>query len=213
MSVYTVTAVNNSTTPWTFFIYQPPISGNLTLAWLASQHPIPSGGGITQFPWQTNYQFVWAATGFIQPGKVVKPAAKKDCDPQDANTTTFTFQGPIPVFSEPVPGATKGTLCIFDGSNIPPDTYAVGVGLSGNATYVENAGPGFRHALTPPTTYYIAAISVVEQGQVLDIRTITQSAKIPFSPGVYSITATLQADNLWTFTSGPPRVVKGAKVK
>ena len=223
MSVYTVTAVNNSLTFWKFFVYQPPIGGDLTLAWFASPILIPNRGGTTLFNWQTNYQFVWSQTGIVEPGKVIKASGEKNCDPDGANTTTFTFQGGTPVLSDPVPGGDKGTLSIFNGPTIPPHTFAEGIGMSGSATFVLNAGPNLSHTLSiPKPAYYIAAIIEVEQGEVMDVTTITKTAEIPFptGPGVFNVTATLQADNTWSFIppfvgEGPQvgQVAKGAKVK
>ena len=218
MAFYTVLAVNNSETAWKFFVYQPPVAGDLTLAWLASPS-IPNGGGFTTFYWQTNYQFVWSATGIVEAGKIVTAGGEKNCDPQGSNTTTFAVQDGTPVLSDPVSGGSEGTLYIFDGSTTPINTYAVGIGMSGSPTYVENAEPSLEHSLTPKPAYYIAAIEEVEQGKIMDTTTITKIAEINFPENVYNMTATFEADDTWSITQPSvgqgakvPQVAKGAKV-
>ena len=208
MALYTVTAVNNSTTSWKFFVYQAPVAGQLSLAWFVSPS-IPNGGGFTAFFWQTNYQFVCADTGRVEPGKVVKVSGEKNCDPDGANTTTFTVQDGTQVLSDPTPGNTRGTLYIFDASSTPANTYAVGIGMSGSPTFVQNAGPNFQHPLTPQLAYYIAAIEEVEQGEIMDTAIITKRAPIVFPPNLYNMTATFRADNTWSIV--PSSVGQGAK--
>ena len=201
MTKYSVQVVNNSETAWKFFVYQSPPSdvSDLTLAWFASPFRIPSGGD-TQFDWDINYQFMWSATGIVKPGITFTASGQKDCDPQDANTTTFTFQDDTPDLSEPVPGGDKGNLYIHDGHNVPSKTFAVGVGMSGSGTFVVNAGPNLGHTLTPTPAYYIAAIDEVKVGEIMDIKTITQTAEIKFPSGVTTMVATLQSDNTWSIT-------------
>ena len=212
MPTYSVQVFNNSKTTWKFFVYQPPpVSySNLTLAWLASRVQIPSGH-TTQFVWQKSYQFVWSATQTVEPGVIIQARGQVYCDPQGANTTWFEFQNGTPALSDPVSGGAKGTLYINDAPNIPPHLYAVGIGMSLSPTFVESAEPNLPHMLIPLPDYYIAAIDEVEQGEVMDVKTITKTAEIPqFPTGVYNMTATFQADDTWSFT--PFSVGQEAKV-
>ena len=64
-----------------------------------------------------------------------------------------------------------------------------------------NAGPNLAHELTPTPVYYIGAIDEVEEGEVMDIKTVTKTAEIQFPADVYNMTATLQADNTWSITA------------
>ena len=206
MTTYSVTVVNNSRSAWKFFLYQTPPGHDLdlvSLAWLALPFKVPNGGASTRFYWQTNYQFVWSTTAIVKPGKIIKASGLKSCDPQGANTTTFTLQGSTPVFSDPVSGGNKGTLYINDDAAIPSQTYAVGIGMSDNPTFVVNAEPNMTHPLTPTpvNSVYIAAIDEVEQGEVIDLTTLNKTAQIEFPTGVYNMTATFQAYNMWTFTA------------
>ena len=201
--------VNNNKTAWKFFVYQRVYTSDLTVAWLASSIQIPSGY-TTQFIWQSNYQFVWGTTGIVEPGTIFRASGQVNCDPQGANTTTFAIQDGTPAFSEPVSGSNKGTLTINEDPNILPNTYAVGIGMAQSATFVVNAEPNLTHMITPLPGYYIAAIDEVEQGEVMDTKTITKNAEIQFPTGVYNMTATFQADDTWSIT--PSSVGQEAKV-
>ena len=195
---YNVTVKNNANAPWKFYVFQSPpaITNDLTLAWFASPFHI-APGDMTTFSWNTNYQFVWSATGEVKPGITFKATGSKEGDPQVKNQTKFTFVNDTPDLSDPTTGGPQGSLTIHDGDTVPPKTFAVGVGMSGNGTYVVNAGPNLVHQFTPTPAYYVAAIEEVEEGQVMDIKTITETGDLKFPPNVYSLTATLKADNTW----------------
>ena len=209
MATYSVQVINNSKTAWKFFLYQPcDYPSFQTLAWLASAIQIRSGY-TTVFIWQSNYQFVWGATGIVKTGTIFIAGGEINCDPQAKNATTFTIQDGTPVFSDPVSGR-KNTLAITDGPKVPFETYAVGIGMSGSGTVITQAEPTITHMFTPTTGYYIAAIEEVEQGEVMDIKTITKNAEIHFPTGVYNMTATFQADDTWIIT--PSSVEQGTKV-
>ena len=218
MSTYTVEVVNDANTAWQFYVYQSPPAktSDLTLAWFASPFKIPNRGGTFYFDWQINYQFMWSTTGTVGPGITFEACGIKECDPDSSNTTMFTLQDDNPDLSDPVFGGNKGTLYINNGGEIPINTYAVGIGMSGSGTFCVNAEPNLIHEFTPTPTYYIAAINEVEQGEVMDIKTITLTAEIKFPINVYKMTATLQANDTWSITQTPfevPQVAKGAKVK
>ena len=73
--------------------------------------------------------------------------------------------------------------------------------MSGDGTFVVNAKSNLHHTFTPTPIHYIVASDEVEKGEVMDKTTITQTAEIQFPTGVYSMTATLQADNTWSITA------------
>lgn len=198
MPPYSVKVINNANTAWKFFLFQSPpaITDSLTLAWFASPFHIAPGDN-TSFSWNLSYQFVWSATGQVKPGITFKATGLKDCDPQRKNQVNFTFVNDTPKLTDPASGGAPGSLTICDENNVPANTFAVGVGMSGNGTYVVNAGPNLEHQFTPEPAYYIAAIEEVEEGQVMDIKTITQAGELKYPPNVYKLTATLKADNTW----------------
>ena len=198
MTNYSVNVVNDSADPWKFYVYQepPPVTNNLSLAWLVSPYHTAVGDSVS-FGWKIQYSFVWSATGVLKPGVQFTATGLKDCDPAGKNLTSFTFEKDTPKLSDPTTGETIGILTIKDGDNVPSNTFAVGVGMSGKGTYVVNAGPNLTHHFTPEPKYYIVAGDEVIEGEVKDITTITRSAPLVFPLNVRKLTATLKSNNTW----------------
>ena len=193
---YSVQMKNQSNQSWSFVVYQQPPANAESLAWFASPFNIGVGSEIT-FSWNLSYQFVWAATGVLQPGINFSALGMKDCDPTGANTTNFTITNNTPGLSDSVFGSASGTLKIVDGRDVPPNKYSVAVAMSQNGVFAVNAGPNLTHVFTPTPTYWVTAMQNVKEGDVMDINTVTQNTQLKFPPNVYSLTATLQADNTW----------------
>ncbi|NET46622.1 MAG: protein rhiA [Okeania sp. SIO2B3] len=199
---YSLTLVNNSGTPWTFYVYQKmpqPVANVFSLAWFASPFVIVDGAQIT-FTWEIVYNFVWSATGMLIPGVNFQASQAIEANLSDANTTTFDVT-PGPSFTPPVKGLPSGSLVIKDQSNVPNNTYSVGIGMSGTGTFVAQAGPNLTHTFTPTPSYWVAAGNQVTVGTVLDITTVTLTKEAKFPVNVYSLKGTLGPDNDWTFVN------------
>ena len=198
---YSVKVVNKGAAPSKFYVYQQPptIANNLSLAWFASPYRIAAGDNIT-FSWNIQYSFVWSDTGIVKAGVIFASMGLKECDPSGNNVTSFTFENDTPQLSEPMTGGTAGSLTINDGITIQSNRFAVGVGMSGKGTYVVNAGPNLTHQFTPEPKFYVVAADKVEEGEVMDITTVTESGSLAFPPNVYNLTATLKSDNTWDIT-------------
>ena len=199
MTAYDVQVINSSETPWKFYIYQSPPAdaSDLTLAWLATKFVIAPGAQNT-FQWDINYQLMWSAVGVIRPGVRFIARERKNCTLGTQNTSKFTFSDDEPALSDPTFTGDKASYSyILDGPDVPSKEFSVGVGMSGNATVAVSAGPNLSHVFTPTPTYYIAAANEVQEGEVMDIKTITQTAQIKFPPNKCTATATF---NTWSIT-------------
>jgi hypothetical protein len=197
---YKLTLKNESAAAWTFYVYQKlpqPVADVFSLAWFASPFVIVPGNKIS-FEWQIDYNFVWGATGVVMPGVTFDASGEILADPAGDNTTTFSTQ-PGPNLSAAVQAPPSGSLVINDASNVPNNTFSVGIGMSGTGTYVVQAGPNLKHTFTPTPSYWVAAGSNVKVGTVLNIQTITQTAEAKFPVNVFSLTGTLDQSNKWTF--------------
>lgn len=202
-TTYSLTMVNQSAADWTFYVYQKapqPSADVFSLAWFASPFVIVKGNQIT-FKWHLTYDFVWSATGQLLPGVDFSASGIRPASPNDNNTTNFDTK-PGPHLSTPVPGQPTGSLVIQDSVNVPNNTYSVGIGMSGTGTYAVQAGRSLKHTFTPTPSYWVAAGTNVQIGTVLNITTITPTAEVLFGPNVFSMTATLDASNNWTFKNG-----------
>lgn len=195
---YSLTLKNQSRMPWIFYVYQkmPQPSNNFfSLAWLASPLMIPVGDQIT-FEWEVVYNFVWGETGNISPGATFNASGVIDADPAGANATTFSAS-PEPNLSGAVKAPPVGSLIISDAGSLPLYVYSVGIGMSGAGIHVVQAGPNLTYQFRPTLNYWIAAGTDEKVGTVLSIQTITHTAEVKFSEGVFSKTMTFNEALQW----------------
>jgi hypothetical protein len=194
---YSLTLKNESGRDWVFYVYQTmpdPTPTMLSLAWFASPYPIAVSDEI-EFKWYIDYNFVWGSTGEIKPGITYKASGKKDADLQKSNSTEFGYNSSgAPTLSLPtLDEKSKGTLVINDLDK----KYSVGIGMSGQGTFVEQAGPTLQHFFTPTPIYWVGAATKMSVGEVLDIKTLTKTEKVVFATRVYAVTKTLNASYQW----------------
>ena len=205
---YSLRVVNQSTNFVDMCVYQDDpdlgVPDVMSLAWFAK----PAYPSTTvNFRWTIDYSFVWSETGELIPGvffdaSQVWPADPSVVKPSTADTagnqvgyahpsrSAYTFT------STPTSGAKVGTLYVKEASDLPLKQASVGIGMSGSGTFAVQAQPNMNLTFTPHPVYYLAA-GTFAQGEVLDIGSITNSVRIAFPPGTFSMTATLQADNTW----------------
>jgi hypothetical protein len=197
--LYSLTLKNQSTQPWTFYVYQQLSNqspGNFSLAWFASPFLVMVGSQII-FEWNVAYDFVWGSTGgVIIPGSRFRTNQVIGADPNGNNSTTFSM-APGPNLSPPVPAPPPGSLIINEEDNVPNNQYAVGIGMSGAGTYIMQAGPNLRHQFVATPDYWIAAGTDVQVGTVLNPQANNLSANVQFPPNVFSLTMTLDPSNHW----------------
>ncbi len=200
---YSLTLKNQSAAPWTFYVYQKmpqQVADVFSLAWFASPFVLTVGNQIT-FTWEIDYNFVWSATGTIMPGITFNAFGTENADPDGNNTTNFTTS-PGPNLSPAAPGQPAGSLVIKDGSDVPNNTYSVGIGMSGTGTYAVQAGTNLTHTFTPTPSYWVAAGTNVQVGTVLNITTVGVTAEAKFPNNVFKLIGTLDTANTWTFKNG-----------
>jgi len=176
--------------------YAPDINqqGVMSLAWFA-QPSNPTTRIV--FNWNVNYDFVWAETGELVPGVMFVASQTWPADLSTMNQVTYSEQSGAYTFENQGPGPVQGTLFVKESSLIPANASAVGIGMSGNGTFVVQAEPNITASFTPHPAYWITFGSYTE-GEVLNIQEITNPAQISFPVNVYSMTAILNADNTWT---------------
>ena len=197
---YKLSVINDGHRDWKFYVYQkdpyqtqPDV---FSLAWIVSPFLLRNQTQI-EFQWSSEYAFVWNKSGKLKPGVTVVTSGKQDCSPSGCNATVFKAK-PAPGLSEPTKEAEPGILLIKDDDDVAPDTFSVGIGMSGAGTFLQQAGPSLIHKFIPTPSYWVAAGIDVEVGSVLDIQSITPTTEVNFPPNVYSMTATLKKDNTWS---------------
>ena len=198
---YNLTLKNNSTTPWTFYIYQqaPEQPGNevFSLAWFASPYTINPATNIT-FSWTMEYGFVCGTCESIRPGATFSASDQVSGDLNLNNSIELVNWKNKPSLNNPVRGNHPGAMTIRSHSDVPDKSVAAGMSLSGSATFITATGPNLAHVFTPTPTYWIAAGTDVQAGTVLDISAIKQNAKVVFPANSHSLTYSFGPDNQWS---------------
>jgi hypothetical protein len=195
---YSVVFVNNSSQTGSACIYQQDpnigIPDVMSLAWFAK---LAAPTTKISFQWTINYNFVWSQTGALVPGVIFMASQTWAADLSSTNQVTFTNNGGAYTFKNQTKGPAQGNLYITEDGTIPPNQAAVGVGMSGFGTFVVQSQPNMNLIFTPHPEYWITFGNFM-QGEVMDITEINNPGQIQFPPNVYSMTATLNADNTWT---------------
>lgn len=201
---YQLYFVNNSTMSGNACVYQQDpnrMPNVMSLAWFTKA---ANPNTTLMFNWDIQYNFVWSQTGMLVPGVVFFASEKVNADLSQQNKIGFSYQNNAFTFQKPpVQGPQAGTIFIEQDGTIPANTASVGIGMSGAGTFAVQAQPNVLATFTPHPEYWIT-FGNYQQGEVMDIGTITQKAQISFPPNVYVMTATLNADNTWKVTQGMP---------
>lgn len=201
---YSLNLINQSAQPWYFFVYQKmpgQVRDIFSLAWFCSPYLIRQRSSI-RFVWELSDNFVWSDTGQLIPGVDFQAGGVIDCNRDTRNSTDFSLDTG-PGFSDPTSGQPGGSLIIDDAANVPNNRFSVGIGMSGFATFVTQAGTNLRQVFSPgPANYWVAAGSHTEVGSVLSVDTIVQAAEAKFPSAVFDLDCTLEEDNTWKITPG-----------
>ena len=193
---YSLLFVNNSSNLGDACVYQqdPAIGPDvMSLAWF-SKTAAPTTK--VQFQWSIQYNFVWSQTGTLTPGVIFTASQTWNADLSTTNKVTFNNIGGAYTFQNQGPGPANGNLYISETSAVAANC-AVGVGMSGFGTFVVQSQPNWNLVFSPHPEYWIT-FGTFTQGEVMDITSVNNPAQIKFPVNVYSMTATLNADNTWT---------------
>jgi hypothetical protein len=150
------------------------------------------------FTWSLDYSFVWGETGALKPGIIFKASQTVEADLNMGNQITLDYNEYGYLFSEPASfSQAQGKLVINTTGRVPNNKATLGVGMSGNGSFVIQATPNYAFEYIPHPTYYIVFGDYV-QGQVMDSTHFTKAKKIVFDNNEYTKSVTLNSDNTWT---------------
>lgn len=197
---YSIVFVNNSTNFANACIYQQDpdlgVPSVQSLAWFTKPaYPTTK----LSFSWTLSYYFVWSETGPLGPGAVFMASQAWPADLSTTNMVTLTKEGGAYTFQGQGPGPTPGRLNIMEDGTIPSNQAAVGIGMSGAATFVVQAQPNWQQVFTPsPQPQYWITFGNFMQGEVMDDESLMVGTRVEFPVNIYSMTATINPDNTWT---------------
>lgn len=195
---YTLTVNNHSTYASYFILFQKNSSGanslSLPLAWF-SKFSNPSATSRVRFQWTLDWGLSWAETGELRPG--VSFFASQVYDLSQGNKATLDYNGAYE-FKEFAKGPEPNQIYLAESANIPVNSKAaIGVTLSGSTVFAVQAQPNMMLSFSPQVNYYLA-YGNHEEGEVIDVNTLSNPLHLVYETGVYAQEVTLNMDNSWS---------------
>jgi hypothetical protein len=194
---YSLTIQNNSTQSGDFCIFQEIPDVNVpnvvTLAWLSKPaHPTTK----LTFDWKIDYSFFWSTQRDLKAGSHVKAEQSWEANLDTNNLITLDRSGNAYTFSNQRQGEYEGNLYIHQTGRVQSDDASVGIAMSGKGAFAVQSQPNMKIIMTPKPTYYIV-FGYFEEGDVIDIAEVTESAyKIQFK-GTTSIGLEFTSANMF----------------
>jgi hypothetical protein len=197
---YSVVFQNDSSMAATVCLYQTgaglTVPGTVhSVAWL-TKTAAPTTKIV--FQWSTDYYFFWAETGKL--GEAAMLTGSQMWAVGTLNQVTLTRAAGYYTFSNQIAGPDPKNYYINQDKSIPSNMASAGLGMAGQATFAVQAQPNFTLVFNPTPSYFIA-FGNYTVGQVLDPSTIINPGSLVFPPNIFSLAATLNADNTWTIES------------
>jgi hypothetical protein len=207
---YNLWFVNQSISAGKLCVYQD--GGNVafnqatpdTLAWMVTgANPSVQ----VNFKWDTDYDFAWFDYGSTSTQQIESAGLNA------GNAVTLSLNQYGYYFKAPPTSGPSGRLSIQMDASIPSINDAVaGIGMHGAGTFASPAGPNINLVCTPAQVsglaYWVSfGPYTFEVNDSIDVSTLNTPAKISFPYGVYTMTAVLNSQNLWSVYSGPPVAV------
>lgn len=200
--MFTLRFKNRSESQHDFLCYQQGIDVNrpnvFTLAWFAK--PVANGVDV-DFSWTIDYNFVWSEQGELMPGLMFSANQVLPAGLTQMNRVEFTRQDGAFRFDQQSGSGAEGSLTINGDNRVPKKLASFGIGMSGQGTFAVDAEPNLSAIFTPHPSYWVSFGSF-EQGQILDIQTLVNTAEVKFPANVFKATAELDSGNNWKVTQG-----------
>jgi len=194
---YSLTIENNSTQSGDFCIFQEVPDVNVpnvvTLAWLSKTgHPTTK---IT-FDWLIDYSFFWSTQTDLVAGAHVKAEQCWKANLATGNLLDLDRYDGAYTFTRQRQGEYEGNLYINQTGRVQSDDASVGIAMSGKGAFAVKSQPNMKIIMTPKPTYYVV-FGYFEEGDVIDIAEVTESAyKIQFK-GTTSMALEFTPENMF----------------
>lgn len=201
MSTFTINFTNNSHSSGSFCVFQQdpgnPSPYVYSLAWRVERGFPQANVAIS---WNTDFSFVWGHTGTLMPGVAFRAGENYPAGLLNDNEITLTNRGGRYQFVDRRTGYQQGALTIMTDPSTAINDASVGIGLSGEPSFAVQAQPNMSFRFSSRLEYWVT-FAQVTQGEVLDRHRI-DAVRVDFPHGIFSMNATLNADNSWTITQG-----------
>jgi hypothetical protein len=188
---------NNSTQSGNFCIFQELPDVNVpnvvTLAWLSkAAHPTTK----LNFDWTVDYSFFWSTQFDLRPGSHVQAEQSWDANLDTTNLITLDRSDDAYTFANQRQGAYENNLYIHQTHRVQSDTASVGIGMSGKGAFAVKSQPNMSIIMTPKPIYWVV-FGYFEEGEIIDIAEVTESAyKVQFK-GTTSMALEFTSQNIF----------------
>jgi len=197
---YAIRCVNNSTANWYFYLFQKmknqSVDSIYSLVWLSSPYKLARSSTIT-FVWTANFSFEWIGVGKIVPDKVYPMSGTEIAHIRTASKTSFNIVNQTPIFSKASKGPGHEIFTIDVKGNVPNNSFATGIGMSGQPTFVKASMPNTTQKINAKSEYVLGAATEIRMGQLLPFTHISNTIEFHFPTNVYHLEAVLGENNLW----------------
>jgi hypothetical protein len=206
---YSVTLRNQSTRGGTFCLYATAIDPQQaqddlrSLAWVT--HPANPNVRV-DFKWLVNYSLSWSQTGSFAGQKVIYIASEDiPADPMSPQSSKAYLDndnhGYMLLSGDPrARAAYPGALAITCGNNVAPNEAAIGIGINGDPILAVPATPNYIFTFFTNLKYWVA-FGDFQQGEVIDVNSMTGIYELDFSGAVHHLDITLDSSNEWNVTT------------
>lgn len=200
---YQVIFNNNTTSAGTLCCFQQGTSGYFTegqpLAW---QVQIVAAGSEDTISWTPDYCFVLGQPGQLNQGDIFAAYQTLNADLNDSNSVNLVYDNNECQLTGQSAKAPGGVLYVQVNSDVPQAGAAFGIGMNSMGTFALPAMPGCGYEFPADITYWLAFGNYI-QGQALYVPDMLNIQQVVFPAGVYTMYATLNADNTWTVSQNP----------
>jgi hypothetical protein len=206
MPTYSLTVANQSELPsptFALFAVLPNAAKAevLHLAWLTRQ---VNANNQCTFGWDMDWAFTWSAQGTRRSSAgsyTWQGGGSLEANPEtpDKCQAVFSYNGDFQL-EHGVRAPVGDTLWLHDDGTVPRPSVqlsSVGISLNGSPVCAVEAGPSLDQTFTVHPTYYIDA-GTYQQGQMIDVSTVTTFQEIRFENGATAQTVKLSSDNGWS---------------
>jgi rhizosphere induced protein len=198
---YQIVITNSAPVTKGFCVYQQGptdiITDHNALAWRPTT---VAPGSTNTVSWEEKYSFAWGNTPTFHAGSVFTPSQMLDAGLNSNNAVNYNCQNGVYSFSSPSTQSPAGNLYVNIGADVPGGDTAVGVGVDGSPVFAMRVRPGMGYMFTSGNSIWLTTGNYTE-GQVLDMSNMQNTVQVSFPAGVYTMYATLNADNTWTLSA------------
>ena len=164
------------------------------MVWAVTKYKLDKNTSF-EFSWEDVLNFIWQGSGLIQPGVTLEyqgiTAAEK------YSMIDFTYLNDTPEFCC-TDTSTFEVLEINTRNNIPKSTFGIGIGMSNEATFLEQVLPSQTTSFSCNSSIWIAFGDSIKKGMVLPSVCKDPTYKISFPSNVYSLSFNYTDDGFTT---------------